>query len=68
MTHMKWLLVGVPIALVVLGAAGIPIVSLLPFAFVLACPLMMMGMHSGHGSHGKTDAAPDKSSSNLRDQ
>jgi hypothetical protein len=65
MTNMKWALVGIPVALLVLGTAGIPIATLFPLAFLIACPLMMMGMHGGHGSHGKTQEAPDKSSSNL---
>jgi hypothetical protein len=70
MTNMKWVLVGGPIALVVLGTAGVPIATLLPLAFILACPLMMMGMHGGHGGHGghgTAQEAPDKSSSNLHD-
>jgi hypothetical protein len=72
MTNMKWALVGIPIALVLFGTAGIPIATLFPLAFLIACPLMMMGMHGGHGSHGKSQdgksqEAPDKSSSNLHD-
>ena len=36
------------------------VLALLPYAFVLLCPLMhllmMRGMHGGHGDHGKHDA------------
>jgi|GEM_PF-2713667 len=55
MTNIKWMLVGTPIALVVLGTAGIPIATLLPLVLVLACMSMMMGMHRGHGAHEKTE-------------
>jgi hypothetical protein len=65
MTNKKWALVGVPIVLVAFGTGGVSLASVLPLAFLVACPLMMMGMHGGHGSHGKTQEAPDKSSSNL---
>jgi hypothetical protein len=68
MTNMKWLVVGAPIALVALVSAGIPLASLLPFAIVLACPLMMMGMHGGHGNHGMKNEVPNKSSLNNLDQ
>ncbi len=54
------MLVGIPIALVVLGSAGIPIASLLPLVLVLACMSMMMGMHGGHrgcGGHEKKEVA-----------
>jgi hypothetical protein len=67
MTNMKWVLVGVPIALVALGTAGVSLASALPLLFVVACPLMMMGMHGGHGSNGKAQEPPKKSSSNLYD-
>ena len=59
MTNMKWALIGIPVALLVLGTAGIPMATLLPFAFVVACPLMMMGMHGSHGSHGQVHRTED---------
>jgi hypothetical protein len=63
MTNMKWLIVGAPIALVVLLAGGVRLTSLLPFAFVLVCPIMMMFMMKGmHGEHGGTNDAPSKNS------
>lgn len=30
----------------------------LPFLFLLACPLLHMFMHRGHGSHGEGSAPP----------
>lgn len=50
MTNLKWALVGIPIALLVLGTAGISVTRVLPFAFLVLCPLIMMGMH-GSSSH-----------------
>jgi hypothetical protein len=67
MTNRKWALVGVPIVLVALGIGGVSLASVLPLAFLVACPLMMMGMHGGHGSHGSAQETPDKTSSNLHD-
>ena len=67
MTNTKWMLIGIPVALLVVGTAGIPIARLFPLAFLIACPIMMMGMHGSHGSHGKSQDAPDNSSSNLYD-
>jgi hypothetical protein len=52
MTNMQWMMIGIPVALLGLGAAGIPIARLFPLAFLIACPLMMMGMHGGRASHG----------------
>ena len=55
-------LIGAAALAVVLAALGFPLASLLPFAIVLACPLMMIfmmrgmaGMHGGgedHTGHG----------------
>jgi Na+/glutamate symporter len=64
MTNMKWALVGIPIALVLFGTVGVSLSSVLPLAFLIACPLMMMGMHGGHG---KGHTAQDKTPSNLHD-
>lgn len=54
------------VAVVLLGAVllvlGAPVGTLLPFAMVLACPLMMLlmmrGMHGGHGGHSDDQPAP----------
>jgi DUF2933 family protein len=50
---MKYMIVAAVAVMVGLLVAGTPVASLLPFALVLACPLMMvamMGMMSrGHG-------------------
>jgi hypothetical protein len=57
-THMKYLLVAAGALAVGLLLAGTPVQSLLPFALVLACPLMMVfmmrGMHGDHGHGGGT--------------
>ena len=54
-------LIGVAAVAAILIAIGAPLVSLLPFVIVLACPLMMLvmmrgmsGMHGGgdHTGHG----------------
>ena len=53
-------IVGALVVAAVLGVAGVPLRALLPFAVLLACPLMMAfmmrGMHGGgsgggHGGH-----------------
>ena len=57
-THLRYLRVAVGAVVVGLLAAGTPLPSLLPFALILTCPLMMivmmlgMGGRSGHGSGG----------------
>ncbi len=61
MTNLKWALVGIPIALVVLGAAGVSVTSVLPLAFLVVGPMMMMGMHGGHGKgsdHSQHEQSP----------
>ena len=54
---MTYLLVAAAIA-AALAVAGVPLASLLPFAILLACPLMMVfmmkgmsGMHGGNEDH-----------------
>lgn len=51
----SWVVLG---ALGVLGliVLGIPLATLLYIGVLLLCPLMMVGMHAGHGGH---DASPD---------
>jgi hypothetical protein len=56
--HMKHMLIGGAGILVVLLLAGVSLGSALPYAFVLACPLMMVAMMvmmnrgNGHGGQG----------------
>ena len=52
MTHAKMFpyLVGAAALAAVLFAFGVPLGSLLPFAFILVCPLMMFFMMRGMGS------------------
>lgn len=50
-THMKCLLVAAGALTVGLLVAGTPIQTLLPFALLLACPLMMIVMMRGMGGH-----------------
>nr|WP_304487396.1 DUF2933 domain-containing protein [Chitinibacter sp. GC72] len=35
------------------------VISALPFLLLLACPLMHIFMHHGHGGHGHHHDAPD---------
>ena len=57
MTHSNRMLpylLGAAVIAAVLIAVGAPIASLLPFAVVLACPLMMVFMMRGMaGAHGR---------------
>ena len=50
-------LVGAAAIAAVLAVLGVPLGAVVPFALVLACPLMMIlmmgGMHGMHGTHGK---------------
>lgn len=48
-----YLLAAVGVA-AVLAIAGVPLLTLLPFAIVLACPLMMFFMMKGMGGTGNT--------------
>ena len=49
-------LIGAALVAAVLIAVGAPLASLLPFALVLACPLMMVFMMRGmSGNHGHED-------------
>jgi hypothetical protein len=42
-------------AVLALVAAGVPLASLLYVGILLLCPLLMAGMHGGHGqAHGHT--------------
>lgn len=70
------LLIGAGV-LAVLLATGVSIVSILPLVFLIACPVMMMFMHGGHGAahgnghsneHGNGHGSSGQSSSNLPDR
>ena len=37
------------------------VLGILPYLFLLACPLMHMFMHHGHGGHGRHDHYHDSS-------
>ena len=60
-------MVGIGAALaLILAVAGVPWATILPFAFILACPLMMVGMMvmmggmgMNHGQSNKTDHHAD---------
>jgi hypothetical protein len=62
------------LAVLVLVAFGIPLVSLLYVGILLLCPLMMAGMHGGHGQGHDAHAeepdrleSPDPEALNARD-
>ncbi len=63
-TH-RWRMFGPGLAAAVVAAAlavglfGIPLGSVLFVGLVLMCPLMMMGMHGGHGASARPDAVHD---------
>ena len=44
-------IVGGALLLVALEVVGVPVERALPFLLVLACPLLMLGMHGSHGGH-----------------
>jgi hypothetical protein len=44
-------------AMLVVGLFGVPLGSVLFVGLLLLCPLLMMGMHSGHDAPGASDAA-----------
>ena len=39
--------------------------GVLPFLFLLACPLLHLFMHGGHGGHGSADDSPNRRGSNA---
>jgi type III secretory pathway component EscV len=59
-THVKYMVLGGAAVLAVAVLAGVPLVSALPLAILLACPLMMllmMGtMSGGHGDGTRADS------------
>ncbi len=58
--HMRYVLVAAGALVVGLLAAGTPVQSLLPYALLLACPLMMVFMMRGMGGHGGHGGDPDR--------
>ena len=50
----RWILIafGAIAAFFLLSEHRAHVLGLLPFAFLLACPLMHLFMHGGHGGHG----------------
>lgn len=50
--HLPLFAIGLAILVVGALAVGVPASSLVIGLLVLACPLMMLFMHGGHGSHG----------------
>jgi hypothetical protein len=49
-------IVAAGLAVIALVAFGVPLVSLLYVGVLLLCPLMMAGMHGGHGRGHDTHA------------
>jgi hypothetical protein len=62
--HLKHMLIGGAVVLAALLIVGVPLGTALPYAALLACPLMMISMmlsmngHGGHGGHGERDGRP----------
>ena len=53
------------VALVLLLLAGFPASTLLWFGLILACPLMMLFMHGGHGAGEHRDDSGRRESSHT---
>ncbi len=53
--RVRRILIPVGVFLTGLAVLGVPIARLAPLALLLACPMMMLGMH---GSHGADDHHP----------
>lgn len=53
MTHMKYMIIGGAGAFGIALIAGVPAQTALSFAFIVACPLMMVFMMSGSHEHGQ---------------
>lgn len=59
-------LVAAGLAVLALVAVGVPLVSLLYVGILLLCPLLMAGMHGGHGQahgHEAHSQEPDRTES-----
>ena len=51
-SYIIWALVAAVAALLIVTGHGPHAIGYLPFLILLACPLMHMFMHRGHGGHG----------------
>ena len=49
---------GAILAYLFFGEHRVHLLGYLPFAFLLACPLLHMTMHGGHGGHGSHGEEP----------
>jgi hypothetical protein len=58
-TFGPWLAAAVAAAVLAVGLFGVPLGSVLFVGLLLVCPLMMMGMHGGHGPPGRPDGVHD---------
>ena len=58
--HLGGMLGIAAVVALVLAAAGVPWTTILPFAFILACPLMMIGMMLMMGGMGMSHDQRDK--------
>ncbi len=61
-SHIKYMIIAGAVALAGLWAFGVPLGRALPYAILLACPLMMVFMMRGmdHGGHGGASHAPSE--------
>ena len=66
---LRWLMIaafGAALAYLFFGEHRVHLLGYLPFIFLLACPLLHMTMHGGHGRHGdgvpppQPDAPPQR--------
>ena len=53
-------LIGAAVVGIALAVAGVPLVALVPFAVLLACPLMMFFMMKGMGGMGGMGGGDEK--------
>jgi Na+/glutamate symporter len=53
-------IVAAGLAVLALVAFGVPLVSLLYVGILLLCPLLMVGMHGGHGQAHGHEAHPEE--------
>lgn len=61
-------IVAAGLAVLAFVAAGVPLVSLLYVGALLLCPLLMAGIHGGHGhAHGQNDHAEEPEQAETRD-
>jgi hypothetical protein len=51
------------VASYLIGQRWVHVANILPFFFILLCPLMHLFMHGGHGGHGHDSTKDDDSGS-----